>query len=257
VTNRLDLVVNTAEGVPVVGWQELVLLVDGVDVFGEVWDGMGRDPDELLGPESPLVPSAEPRDVVIQRCGCGYEGCDRLITTVRREGDEVVWNDFREHSSTGPSVAGLNEFRFDASQYLRTLEQADRDRPWESEDRLTARLIREQIRVTGRPLSARGWHFVYASAGVVEWLGRTATDGATVRDGVSVTLENGERQIGLSFPAIDDAPPVERASRIVEALFEGDPSNWPVSFKGGELSAWPEEERRELGPGPHVLRFRG
>jgi hypothetical protein len=103
-TNTLRLIVHVATDEPLGGWHELTILVDGKDVFGDAWDGMGRDPDSLVGIDSPLIPKERPHHVAVQRCGCGEEGCGSLVARIRRDGDEVVWDDFREGSEDEPST---------------------------------------------------------------------------------------------------------------------------------------------------------
>ena len=50
VVSRLDIQVHRAAAVPVEGEPEVVLLIDGKNL-GEVWDGRGRSPGNMLGPD--------------------------------------------------------------------------------------------------------------------------------------------------------------------------------------------------------------
>jgi hypothetical protein len=255
VTSRLDLQVDVADGEPVAGWHELLLLIDGADLLAEAWEGMGRDPDDLLGPESPLIARIQPQDVTLLRCTCGEEGCGSLVGRVRLDGDAVVWDHFRD-GPRGRRVEGLSEVRFDATQYQDELDRADRDRGWESSDRTAARLVRDAMIHDQEPLAAEGWLFAWSHAGTSETVA-IGPQGPAGRErpgfavqtvpGVEVSLTNQRRQIVLGFAGATQDP-VQRAEQIVELLRHGDPHQWPVNFKGGTLEAWPSAEQHELGP---------
>lgn len=249
-TDSLRLEVHALAGGRVDGWHELRILVDGRDVVRDAWGGLGRDPDALLGPNSPLIATNRPRHVAVQRCGCGEEGCGSVVARIRGDGDEVVWDDFREGSGDRPSSrkVRLGPFRFAAEQYERELLRAHSDRAWESEDRRTARLVGERLIAERPPLSAPGWMFSFAWAGISIWgPGPTTETGR----GVSVSLRNGGRQIVVDF-ADEGGTPEERVTGIVQTLVHGDPAAWNVSFRGGNLSEWSSTEPDEFGPGAHV-----
>jgi hypothetical protein len=167
--HRLDLRVRVSEGDPG-GWKEteLLVLVDGREVLADGWGGMGHDPDTLLGVDSPLVPTDRPHDAIVQRCGCGIEGCGALIVRIRRDGGTVVWDRFRDgaaHDFRGRPVKDLDEFRFDVQQYLEEVRRADADRGWEWPERTAARLVREQLRAGNGQRASGGWSLDWVAPG--------------------------------------------------------------------------------------------
>ena len=114
-----------------VGWSveglALTVLVDGWDL-SRAWDGLGRDPDALLGPSSPLLPGEAPRHVAVLRCWCGQEGCGSLVARIRRDGGDVAWDDFSEGSEDHPSPdrpVATGPFRFSFDEYERELRRLD------------------------------------------------------------------------------------------------------------------------------------
>ncbi|MEA2900809.1 MAG: hypothetical protein QOH36_696 [Actinomycetota bacterium] len=226
---------------------ELRILVDGQDVFGEAWGGMGRDPDALLGADSQLAATDRPRHVAVQRCGCGEEGCGSVVARIRRAGDQVIWDEFSEGSGDEPSSRKLklDPFRFDVEEYEQELERAHRNRLWESPNRRTARLVGEALRRGAQPLADPHWVFDFAAAGVSVW--RSGGVAESTR-GVMVSLRSGGRQIVIDFPD-EGGVPEERAEAIIRTLVHADPVVWRVSFKGGALAEWAQGERDELGPG--------
>ncbi len=182
---------------------------------------------------------------------------------MRRDSDLVVWNDFRD-GPRGPRIEGLSEVRFNASQYLDELDRSDRERGWESPDRTAARLMREAVLQSDKPLGVEGWKFEWSHAGTSERVA-TGPQGRPGREtpsfalravpGLEVALTNRGRQLVLGFSGATQDP-VRRAEEIVELLWHGDPYQWPVKFKGGDLAAWPDAERNELGTF-RAGRFRG
>jgi len=181
-----------------------------------------------------------------------------LVAKIRSEDGYVIWDDFREGSEDRPSsrAVEVGDFHFEIEQYTEELERAHRDRPWESPDRLAARLVGERLRAISRPTAASGWVLEKAWAGITIWHRDSRWLSAGTGPGVSVSLRNLGRQIVVDFPD-DRKAPDARANSIVETLLEGDPTAWLVSFKGGNLAEWSSGERDELGPGGAVRRFNG
>jgi hypothetical protein len=142
VTNRLTLAVIPPEAS---AWNgvELAIIVDGQDVVGQVFDrGPRRDPDDLLGPTGPLLPGVHPHEVRLATAICTECCHGALYTRIRRDGDEIVWDRWRN-----PDVArvDLGVFRFSASQYEAELARTHHDRGWEWPGRTTARLLRQAL----------------------------------------------------------------------------------------------------------------
>ncbi|MEU0529646.1 hypothetical protein [Amycolatopsis tolypomycina] len=122
---------------------ELKLWVDDRDVVGSVFaEGPGKDPDQLLGPDSPLLPGAEPREVMLAEAVCSWGCCGAVFVRVRREGDEVVWDEWRNPDDPGLSLPAV---RFAPAQYEAELARADGMRFWEWPGRTVARLVRTRL----------------------------------------------------------------------------------------------------------------
>jgi len=111
--NELNVAVRVSQEAPTNGGPELILIVDGAELFSDGDEGMGADPWDLTGEDSPLLTVSD--DVVTVRvCDCGEPGCGSLQVRVRRVGDRYVWDRW-----TGSlSVAALPPtLSFDAKQY--------------------------------------------------------------------------------------------------------------------------------------------
>jgi hypothetical protein len=142
VPNRLTLTVVPPEAST---WNqvELCFLVDGRDIIRSVFDpGPAADPDEVLGPNSPLLPGDRPHEVRLAEASCTEYCCGALYVRIRREGDEVVWDQWRNPDAEDVDLAVL---RFDAQQYQAELARADADRRWEWPGRTVARLLRQAL----------------------------------------------------------------------------------------------------------------
>lgn len=139
--SRLALQVNTVD--TVVEPAETRLLVDGEDLIA-TWfpHGEGVDPDVLLGPDGGLRAADRPHRVMIGQPECDPGCCGALEVRIRRDGDEVVWDQW-----ITPRVdrALTGEIRFDAREYTAELERADREREWEWTGRTVVRLARRLI----------------------------------------------------------------------------------------------------------------
>ena len=244
--SRLDITVRRLTSDPVAGWAEAVLLVDGEDVLRRIWgEGIGRNPDDVLGQDSPLLPD-QPHEAPLLRCGCGEEGCGALIARISPDGQEVAWSDFRDGSAQKSDrlstvfdrfhgqVLDVPEIRFDRSQYIAELRRADSEREWESPDERTARRVRELLRAQRNQLNRTGWQLVRAWPNVTD---RSVPDRYRSVPGVTVSLRNGERQITLEYP-LDVSDPDRDAHAVVNAILSTEPNGWPVGFRGGQLSAW-------------------
>lgn len=135
-----------------VDWPNTTILIEGKDVFG--LDGkIGFDPDDLFSPSEPLVPTDPPRRVAVYRCSCGEPGCGCVAPVIVRVGEEIHWRDFRDFTGvyaqpdSDPAPEGgtplpIPTLRFDAVAYEAEVERASRDRSWESNKRVVARLLR-------------------------------------------------------------------------------------------------------------------
>ncbi|TKK78980.1 hypothetical protein FDA94_36290 [Herbidospora galbida] len=118
---------------------ETRLLVDGLPVVAEGFrSGPPEAPERLL---PALRAVKEPREVRLAEAWCIEGCCGALHVTIVREGDTVVWRDWRGHR---PGAA-LTTFRFRAEEYDRALDGAVQDEGWKwpartLADRLARRL---------------------------------------------------------------------------------------------------------------------
>jgi hypothetical protein len=201
-------------------------LVDGEDYLADMFEGVGCDPDDLIGQYSPLRPDGVPRDAAVMRCGCGVTDCSLLVINVRREGDDVVWDDFRVGPGMDPvglAPIEANTLRFDAAGYLAELDRAHADRAWEPPWRTTGRLAWEALTASVHDIEALGyrlkkvWHYTTES-------GRHAL-------GVELYELRGtdRRQVVLSFGTEDCDP-----AKMTRTILDEPSAAWPVEH----LGAW-------------------
>lgn len=123
---------------------ELRLLVDDQDVVGSVFDaGPGMDPDTFLGPDSPLLPADEPRELMLAEAPCTWGCCGAIFVRIHRDGSQVVWDGWRNPDDQDLLV---NEVRFDRAQYEAELARAHGERGWEWLGWTVARLLRTKLR---------------------------------------------------------------------------------------------------------------
>ncbi|UQI47965.1 hypothetical protein M1P56_28330 [Streptomyces sp. HU2014] len=119
-------------------------LIDGQDVLERVFpDGFAGSPRAWLDTEGPLTATEVPREVRLAEPECGAPCCGAVTVTVRREGDQVVWADWRNTGDGGETVPDI---RFDAAQYDAELARAAADRSWESRSEAVARLLEKELR---------------------------------------------------------------------------------------------------------------
>ena len=111
--NELSVAVRVSQEVPTQGWPELILIVDGTELFANDDEGMGADPWDLTGDNSPLLTESE-REVTLRVCDCGEPGCGSLQVRVRRVGDRYIWDRWTGSLSV---TAPLPALTFDAAQY--------------------------------------------------------------------------------------------------------------------------------------------
>ncbi|MET9306427.1 hypothetical protein [Streptomyces sp. P9-2] len=118
--------------------------VDGRDILADVFDkGPADDPQDLLGPDSPLFAMSTPREVRLAEARCTVGCCGAVYVRIRREGRQVIWSDWRNPDGKAPD---LLEFRFDAEQYEAEVRRAVTDHGWEWPARTIARLLDQRLR---------------------------------------------------------------------------------------------------------------
>lgn len=131
-------------------WAEVRPLVDGVDMLEEVHpEGLAASCRHWTGPAErwPLAVTAEPRRIMITEPVCTAGCCGALYVTLRREGNQVIWESWE---NTSDITAVPTDLRFDAAQYEAELARAAGDRDWEEPVDTIARLL-------GQALADSGW----------------------------------------------------------------------------------------------------
>lgn len=224
---------------------EARLLIDGRPLVPEAFGkGPAHSPEYLLD-SGRLRAAPEPREVQLAEAYCTEGCCGALYVTIRREGDQVVWRDWRRPPERHPR-AELPEYRFDAGDYDAEIERAENDRSWSWPARNTARLIAAGLRE--QPDLLTRWD------GQVGWIGTDFHDQDSAM--VSFTywpgLASGQQdedgpwlQFIWSLPD-DGTPPEKQASTALRQLAERDPKTY-AQVRGGSRShaqalgfPWPE-----------------
>ncbi|KKZ71368.1 hypothetical protein VO63_24140 [Streptomyces showdoensis] len=127
---------------------ETRFLIDGRPLVPEAFGrGPGHAPEHLLD-SGDLVATGEPREVRLAEAWCTEGCCGALHVTVVREGDEVVWRDWRrpDRLPGGAVPPPLPAYRFDAAAYDAELARAVREDGWSWPARETARLLAAGLR---------------------------------------------------------------------------------------------------------------
>lgn len=135
---------------------EALVLIDGHDQLASLGrdpqksgkSGIGRCPEDALGPGTAYLATAEPRDVLIARCSCGELGCGGLIARIFRQAQVVVWDQLRRGSDARDDVRALGSepFFFDARQYeAAVLGPGDPVTDWQPTSRRAAALVSSRL----------------------------------------------------------------------------------------------------------------
>ncbi|MBF6174181.1 hypothetical protein IU476_22185 [Nocardia blacklockiae] len=207
-------------------------IVDGRNVIADAFDaGPGHAPERLLPPHGPLHTGEEPHEVELAEADCTWGCCGALCVTIRRVGDQVVWDGWRNRNGPAPD---LPAFRFDADQYNAEIARAEKDYSWEWPARTLARLLSERLRID--PEEIGRWNFDFHSAS--SWR----------PDEVDVLLGHprGSTDDGpwLQFRKIltvTDEDPAVQAARFGAELIDNDPRGYT------EICGGSAEFARELG----------
>jgi len=220
-------------------WPQVRYLVDGVDLFVVVHgdsDWLGLDPDTMLDPDAPLIPNESGRRVILLMCSCAEIGCGSFSASIEwsPDGDRVVWTAGRWASGESDVVVVPDSDRlddwpsprshplcieFDRQQYLDEVARATADRRWETDSRITARLLADRL----RPLDI-----------VVEPDFRFQRCSPDDRNGgirvsyLSPTVRPHSQQLLTVDSLLTD--PVARADDIAERMLSVDPQRWAVDF---------------------------
>jgi hypothetical protein len=104
-------------------------LIDGQDLLAQAFnEGPGVDPRYLLSAERPLTAAEPPHEVCLAGAECTVGCCGALYMAIRRDNDQVVWDEWRNPDSDD---VDRPEIRFDAEQYDAEVERATAHHHWE------------------------------------------------------------------------------------------------------------------------------
>ncbi|WP_316528437.1 hypothetical protein [Kitasatospora brasiliensis] len=242
---RIEVVAgDPADKAPV----ETRVLIDGRPVVPAAFArGPAAQPDDLLDGGG-LRAGPEPREVRLATASCAEGCCGALYVTIRRDGDQVVWENWRQTmpGSRG-AVPELPAHRFDARAYDAEVARAEGDCSWSWRARTVARLIKAGL--IGRPdlLSrwdaSRGWissDFDDPDTAVVtfSYAPGPPAPGRPERDGIPL-------QFRWDIPD-DGSPPEAQAAAALRRLAEEDPKSY------GRVCGGSRERAEELGyPWPY------
>ncbi|MEU8998729.1 hypothetical protein AB0C95_28535 [Streptomyces caniferus] len=232
---------------------ETRLLLDGRPLVPEAFGlGSANSPEELLH-TGRLRATAEPREVQLAEAYCTEGCCGALYVTICREGEHVVWRDWRR-PAVPPSRRPLPElpvYRFDAAAYDAEIARAENDHSWAWPARNTARLIaaglRERPDLLTRWDARRGWIGTDFTDPEVTVLSFTYWPGlaAGQRD------EDGPWLQFLWRLPDDGTPPEDQAAAALHRLATADPKTY-AEVRGGSPAyaealgfPWPERRSRE------------
>lgn len=205
---------------------ETRFLIDGRPLVPEAFGpGPGLSPEGLLD-SGALRATPEPREVRLAEAYCTEGCCGALYVTVRREGEHVVWSDWRRPG--GPAGRpDLPAHRFDAAAYDAEIARVEHDHGWTWPARLTARLIAAGLRDRPELLTRWGLRKEWISTDFREPDTTVVTfTGPPLGDGGRTAAEGEPRQFLWRLPD-DGAPPEERAATALRRLAEGDPRGYP------------------------------
>ncbi len=221
---------------------EARVLIDGRPVVPAVFGrGPVHSPDHLLD-EGRLRAGAEPREVQLAEAYCTEGCCGALYVTIRRDADQVVWENWRQTMPGSREPAPeLPAYRFDASAYDTEIARAETDCSWSWRTRTVARLIKagliEEPDVLSRWDASRDW----ISSGFDD------PDTAVVTFWYVPGLASGSPERAdspLQFRWVirdDGTPPEAQAAAALRRLAEEDPKSYATVCGGSR------ERAEELG----------
>lgn len=232
---RLDLRFDIPYGQPI-DYPVVTILIDGQDLVTFSGQGFkGFDPEEILGPNSPLLPPDPWRRVAVYRCSCGIPGCGVVAPLiVKRIDGRIVWTDFRDYTGVfnGPTAKAdpdggralaQADLVFDAYQYSAEIQRASADRSWESARRMTSRLLTANLIAASDTLAEAGYE--------LDWVAPMWQ----ADDVWEVSLSSGARdggdwrQLLLELTSPPAGPP-DRAEAMATMLLARSPGEWSDAF---------------------------
>lgn len=221
---------------------ETRILLDGCPVVPAFFArGPAHSPEFLLD-DGRLRAGSATREVQLAEAHCTEGCCGALYVTIRRDGDQVVWENWRRPFTPPGSRQPSHEpaaRRFDAVAYDREIARAEADRSWSWPARTTARLIRAGL--AERPDLLSRWD---AKPG---WIssGFDDPDTTVVTFGYAPVPGSGKPDgIPLQFRWVvpdDGTPPEAQAAAALDRLAREDPKTY------GQVCGGSRERAGELG----------
>jgi hypothetical protein len=218
------------------------VLIDGRPVIAASFDkGAAHAPETLLT-SGRLRASVQPHEVQLAEAYCTEGCCGALYVTVARQGDTVVWSDWRGYTSPEPPP----QLRFAAADYDAEIARAENDHTWEWRARTVARLLRAHL--AARPDLLTRWQCQPC------WVAARAHEPSQLRftfyypERPTFPEPNPWLQFELVIP-IDATPADELAAGIVRQLETLDPKTAAAVVGGHRDHAeqlgyhWPESTR--------------
>ncbi|WP_369360826.1 hypothetical protein [Streptomyces sp. cg2] len=238
---RIEVVVgDPADREPV----ETRILIDGRPLVPAVFGhGPAHSPEYLLD-DGRLRAGAESREVQLAEAYCTEGCCGALYATIRRDGNHVVWENWRRPQTMPGSretAPELPAYRFDASAYDTEIARAETDRSWSWPARTTARLIKAGLidnpDLLTRWDARRGW----ISTGF-EDPNTTVVTFCYVPGPASERPEQPDSFLQFRWDIQDDGtPPETQAAAALRRLAEEDPKSY------GQVCGGSRERAEELG----------
>lgn len=239
---------------------ETRILADGLPLVPAFFSrGPAEGPQSLLEAGG-LRAGPEPREVRLAEAYCTEGCCGALRVTIRRDGDEVVWDGWQRppyapRSRNAPEPAA---YRFDAAAYDAEVARAEADGSWSWPARTVARLIREGLaerpEILGRWDARRGW----ISSGCEEPDTTVVTFWHAPGLAAADTLK-GARQFRWVLPD-DGGAPEAQAAAALRRLAAEDPKTYArvcggsPERVGGRVPTQPDGGAApSSGPGPPPL----
>ncbi|MEU8618944.1 hypothetical protein [Streptomyces sp. NPDC048623] len=213
---------------------ETRFLLDGEPLVPAVFGrGAGNWPEYFFGDER-LRATEEPREVQLAEAWCSEGCCGALWVTIVREGDEVVWRDWRhpERLPGGEPAPVLPAHRFDTVAYDAEVARAGTETRWSWPARTIARLIREGLRASPELLGRWDCRLTYAESPTDT--PDTAEVGFLYQPGTfEGTDVKGGSWIHFVWRLPDEStPPAEQAAAALRRLAAEDPRAYATCVGG-------------------------
>ncbi len=199
---------------------EVRILIDGRPLVAEVFGrGPAHSPEWLLD-SGRLRATEEPREVQLAEAYCTEGCCGALHVTIRRDGDEVVWSDWRCPSPPASPlhVREIPELRFDGAAYDAEITRAENDHTWTWPARKAARLIAAGLRDRPDLLSRWGME--------LGWVGTDFRDPDITAVCLMYAGDDGHQRHCMWHIPEDGTPPEDRAADALCRLATVDPRTY-------------------------------